>query len=412
MNKKLIALAIASAFAAPGVALAQGSSVTIYGTANVNFQGTERDDATSVGTTGLATLAATPNGVDVSSRTAMDTDSSNIGLRGTEDLGNGLKAIFQCETTAAIDGNTPASGLCSRNSNVGLTSPWGTLFYGNWDTPFKSSTYGTKAGDPFLSTTVAGFQGIMSSPGFNTRSSSFVSGTNTQSFDLRSQNSVAYWTPNFNGLYGKIQYSADEGESPTGTISPDLWSAAINYDNGPLSVTYAYERHDDVFGLTAIQAASTGTESKDTAHRIAAGYQFGNTTISAAYERLDYENEGTVAGVTDFDRDAWQVGLSHRMGAHEFRARYSQADEGDCDNVANTCTTNELGAKMYAVGYAYHFSKRTQVYAFYTEIDNDDAASYTFTIGGSANVATPGAVGGAGVGSDPEAFGLGIRHTF
>ena len=422
MNKKLVALAVAGVFAAP-VAVQAADNVTIYGTLNVNFQSTKAGGATNPAN-------------NVSSRTAVSTDSSNIGFRGVEDLGGGLKAVFQCETSANVDG-IGVSGICSRNSNVGLSGAWGTLFYGNWDTPFKAVTYGTKVGDPFLSTDVFAYQSIMGSPGFNYRSGGWVAGTPTNptrttvanvvtGFDIRASNSIAYWTPKWNGLSAKLQYSATEFESASGAISPELWSAAVNYDVGGLSLLAAYERHNDGYALGGINPAApfkfgataansiAGTTSKDTAWRVGAGYEFkwgaaGATTLSALYENLKLEQTGGAAGsVAEFKRDAWQVALTHRMGNHELRARYSDADQGDCALVGGAaCSTSGYGAKMYALGYAYHFSKRTQGYAFYTKIKNEQNAQYTFSIGGSPAVA-----GSTPAGADPQAIGVGIRHSF
>ncbi|MFZ5558251.1 MAG: porin [Pseudomonadota bacterium] len=412
MNKKLIALAVAGAFAAP-VAATAADNVNIYGTLNVNFQTTEAKGATNPA-------------LSVSSRTALSTDSSNIGFRGVEDMGGGLKAIFQCETSANVDG-IGVSGICNRNSNVGISGAWGTVFYGNWDTPFKAVTYGTKVSDPFLSTDVYAYQGIMSSPGFNYRSSAWKTATNTvvTGFDVRASNSVAYWTPNFGGLSGKVQYSATEFESANGAISPELWSVALNYDMGGLSVLAAYERHDDAFALAGANGAAgaafgstaannTTANSEDTAWRLGAGYQFnwggaGATTISVLYENLTLEQSGVAAGaVTEYERDAWQVALTHRIGNHEFRARYNDADQGDCTLAGGAaCSTSGYAAKMYALGYAYHFSKRTQGYISYAKIKNEASAQYTLSIGGSPNVA-----GATPAGADPEALGLGIRHSF
>ena len=102
----------------------------------------------------------------------MSSNSSNIGFRGSEDLGGGLKAIFQIESAINID--TGSGGLGSRNSNVGLSGGWGTVFYGNWDTPYKVITL--KA-DPFFATSAASFNSLYGSPGFNVLSTTFNAAT-------------------------------------------------------------------------------------------------------------------------------------------------------------------------------------------------------------------------------------------
>jgi predicted porin len=408
MNKKLLAAAVAGLFAAPFAAWAQtappSGSVQIYGTLNTNFQTADRKGATAAGTAGLASLAAAPTGLNAASRNAISVDSSNLGFRGTENLGNGWKANFQIETSANIDGDNQRP-LANRNSKVGLAGDFGEVFFGNWDTPFKAATYGNMAQDPFRMTDVFGYQSIMSSPGFNQRSGAYSSGTDNASFDNRAANTLNYWTRVYNGFSGRIAYSANEGR--TATRNPSLWSAVVNYNSGPLSLLYAYEQHRDAFGLTAMQATSTGTASDDKAHRVGAGYLFGGTTVSAVWERLDFKNSGTVAGVTNFKRDAWQLGLLHRAGNHEFKLRYNKAQDGACGRVAGNCSTSGLGAQQWTLGYGYYFSKRTEGFVFHTRLNNDRSASYTFTVGGA-----PGVSSSAGVGSDPSATGIGIRHTF
>ena len=118
MNKKLMALAVASALGTPAVALAQGAStVQIYGTAYLEYSAADQ------GGGGLAD-------VDI-----FQTPGSNIGFKGEEALGGGMSAWFQCESSASF--NTGGASWCSRNSAIGFKGGWGNLFFGQWDTPFK-----------------------------------------------------------------------------------------------------------------------------------------------------------------------------------------------------------------------------------------------------------------------------------
>lgn len=423
-------LAAAFALAAlPLLALAQAAAepakpeapkpplVSIYGTLNVNFQITAARGATTPAQT-------------VEARNALSPDSSNIGVRGGLNVNEYVGATYQCEISAALDGITPA-GICGRNSRIGVTGNWGTLWYGNWDTPYKAVAYGTKADDPFMNTDVYGFQSIMGSPGFNYRSSLWATASSTpiQGFDIRASNSVGYHSPKFYGLSVKLQYSANEFKNPTGTQSPALYGGAINFDYQGLSVLAAYERHDDGFGLVAINPAAgpnfgvttaantAGTataaiSSVDTAWRVGAGYLLdwsaGATTLSAMYEQLDLKQGGApVNAVKEYKRRAWQVALKHRYGAHELRARYSRAENGSVTLNGPAGSTNGYGANMLAVGYAYFFAPSFQAYLHYAQILNGYNAQYTFTIGGSPAVA-----GATPKGADPKALGLGLRYAF
>jgi predicted porin len=378
--------------------------VSVYGTLNVNLQYTEASDATA------------GSAADVSGRFAVSSDSTNIGFRGGMDVAHGLKVVYQCETAAVLDG--PAVALCGRNSRVGLSGDWGTLFYGNWDTPFKAGTYATKADDPFGNTDVFAYQGIMSSPGFSARSGAWT-GAATHTFDLRAGNSVAYWSPKISGVSAKLQWSTDETKTANGVVNPTLYSAAVNFDAGPLSLVAAGDYHEDGFGLRAITGANAGNfPAKDMAWRVAAGYELplgvGALRVMGMFEQLIYNQDDATgaADLEEYKRMAWLVGATFRTGDHELRARYSQALEPDCTLASGAdcpaALTNDLGAQQYALGYAYHLAKSTQVYAYYTQIMNDDDARYTFGVAGAAAVVGANTPAGA----DPIAVGLGIRHAF
>jgi predicted porin len=413
--------------------------VQVYGTFNVNLQYTEEAHATN------------PVG-NVKGRFAVSIDSTNVGVRGTADLIGGLKGVYQCETQASIDGEDLRS-LCNRNSRLGLQSDFGTLFYGNWDSPFKAMAYGTKADDPFLNTDVFGFNGIMGSPGYGARSSAWVSAAptftaaagatpasvtpvTTVSFDQRVANSVTYWTPKWNGLSAKFQWGVNEFQSAkfagapqfgSGLISPTLASGVINYDQGPLSVAVSGEYHEDVYGLRIINAANNSlNSSKDYAWRVAAGYDFslGESVlnVNAMADQLFYSqsNAGTgtatAAAFKDYNRVAYQVGAKWRTGNHELRARYNQAldpsitisSDARPGQALASNAKDELGAKSFAAGYAYYLAKSTQVYLFYTEIQNDARARYTFPVSGAAAVVAA----NTAAGSTLRAGGLGMRLAF
>ncbi len=403
-QKKLLVAALT--LSVPSAALAQ-TTITgrVFGTLNVNLQNTRQ------------------NGV--ANRFAVSTDSSNVGWLGDVELYPWLKAVARCETSANIDGIS-VSGICNRNSRVGLSTDWGTLFYGNWDTPFKAVTYGTKADDPFLSTDVFGYQGIMGSPGFNYRSGTFVTapGTTVGGFDVRAGNSVAYWSPNVMGLGLKAQWSVNEYKNASGSLSPMLFSVALNYDNGPISFLAVYERHDDSFALNAMNGTTrqfgataanpTTVSSADSAWRAGAGYELtspiGSTRLGVLVDQLTLGQDGAPTGaVKEYKRLAWQVALTQRIGSHEFRARYNMALSGDCQLVGvATCSTNGYGARDVALGYAYYFAKSTQVFLSYAKIFNEEKAQYTFSVGGD----TSAVAGQTFPGSDPSALGLGVRYAF
>jgi predicted porin len=457
--KKLIAVL---AISLPLAAMAQQAAAPaaekpplaqIYGTLNLNLQ--------NIGTVGSphgANLAET----NVQSRWAVSADSTNIGVKGTAAVSSGFSVVYQCESDAKLDG-TGTNVLCTRNSRVGLTHPtYGTLFYGNWDSPFKALYYGTKADDPFGSTDVFGANNIMGSPGFRTLSGG------TTGFDIRRTNSVAYWTPKIMGLSGRAQVGVNEGADARyygGTVgtgaaagetakqlNPWLLSAAANYDDGPLSVGIAYEQHRDFQAIQAIQftsnamfgaalvpalpATAANWSTRDEAWRISAGYEVplpvGPLTVAAVVENLKYTQRNTGFGqIKELSRPALGLSAKQRYGDHEFRGRFNWANKvrvklSDLANGTNPnadAFTTGTDAHEVTLGYAYYLAASTQVYLFYTKIVNGLHASYVPGAGGSLSGA-PAVVGGGTTapggtvpgtpiaGADPEAYGLGIRYAF
>ena len=98
MNRRSLALAVASVFAVPPAALAEGANVQIYSTINVDFEGVQTTGATAAGALPPGQLGATPTGANAPSRSRVTSNSSNIGFRGSNDIGAGLSAIYQIES--------------------------------------------------------------------------------------------------------------------------------------------------------------------------------------------------------------------------------------------------------------------------------------------------------------------------
>src|SRR5206468_6423455 len=140
MNKKLVALAVAGAFALPLAAQAQTANVTLYGRLNVDFEfvkGRTCPQATfPAGAPGtVAGCNPTPTTDNSSNPTVnrLSSNSSRLGVRGTESLGGGLNAIFQIETS--INGDTNGGNLGGRATFVGLQGSWGKATVGRFLMP-------------------------------------------------------------------------------------------------------------------------------------------------------------------------------------------------------------------------------------------------------------------------------------
>ncbi len=145
MNKKLMAVAVAGALGAPGLAVAQvGSSpgITLYGRLDSAIM-SNKFAATVTAPAGNATTTYVPS-TSISELKKGDVFSPGnaMGVRGREDLGGGTAAWFQLETGVWPDGRLDAAATTGnqfggRNSGLGISSSWGDIMYGIWDMPYK-----------------------------------------------------------------------------------------------------------------------------------------------------------------------------------------------------------------------------------------------------------------------------------
>lgn len=357
MQKKLIALALASAFAAP--AFAATSNVDIYGVLNVSV---DRVDSNQTGK---------------DKSTSVNSNASRIGFKGSEDLGGGLKAIWQVESGFNADDNSKGT-LGSRNTFVGLSGGFGTVLAGRHDTPMK-----------LLGRKVDNFGDGMADSR-NILGSTANDGKNA--FDGRQNNVIAYISPNFSGLTVVGAYVTDNGASTAGTAcvtgldcnTNDAYSLTADYANGPFMLGAGYEKHN-------VNAAGVTNSRK--LWRLVGGYTFGDAKLGALYE-----NGSADTALAPADRKAWGLFGNYAIGAITLKANYLKAD--DYKGVANS------SAKQYTLGADYALSKRSTAYVYYAKVKNDTNAAFGLGLGGGDSNTVNAA------GADPSVIGLGVKHTF
>ena len=400
-----------------------GATVTLYGTLNADAGTVERTGAT-VSATALNSLVGAPGPTpsNQQSRSILRSNSSNFGIRGSRPIAGGVSAVFQVETSVAADGGSGTVG--GRDSFLGLVGNFGSLLYGgNIDSPYKRAVQGK---DPFFATGIATQKGILGSPGFNVTSVNAVAGTTiggnaagaqqqNAGWDARLNNLVMYRSPVLAGFSGEFAYGMNEQKTTSG-INPTVISAVARYDRGPWFASYAYEEREDVFALNSLQTLVPGTgstgalfvppagaSSKDSANKIGVGYKlFSSTDMLLVWESLKYTT--SVGAVREYERDAWVASANHRMGRHNAIVSYSKADQGNCSLATGTaCSTKGLGAEQWALGYVFNLDASTWLYAFWTQIRNEEAAAYNFGVSGAP---------AAGVGADPKGLALGVRYRF
>jgi predicted porin len=403
MNKKLIAIAIAAAVSAP--AMAATSNVEVYGLMSVGVDSVSN----GAGNTGK-------NNTNTTNVGRVSDYASRIGFKGNEDLGNGLKAIWQIEQAVSVDGGnstTAASGGLSgattafggstlRNTFVGLSSKdMGTVMLGKIDTPYKTST----GRFDLFADTLGDYNGLVGAANYQGTGSLTEAGNY---FDVRPSNVAAYATPNFSGFSAVAAYVFGAEAATSGTSNKgNAYSLAAMYDAGPLYLTAAYEKHnigDPNTGSVAL------TKAERKAWKLGAAYSIMDFTLSALYEKTTDDlgaTQGFAAGSDLWGHSTWFLSGKYQMGAVALKAQYAKAGDMACSGC------NDTGAKQYTLGADYAFSKRTTVYALYTKISNDNNAEYNFALNPAANlggVANNTAWTNTGVGI--SGVSLGVKHSF
>ncbi|BAK77403.1 porin Gram-negative type [Pseudogulbenkiania sp. NH8B] len=376
-NKQImIAAVVAGAFAAPAMA-----DVTIYGFVSA----------------GVESVKATGNGdssKDYKSRTRVSDENSRIGFKGNEDLGNGLKAIWQVESSLKNfeQGGTNDKGetatFATRNSFVGLeNASFGKVLLGQNDTAYKALT---DIGINAMANTTADTQGA---------TAIFSRG------ETRLKNSVHYFSPKMAGFELGASYGVDETR-PIGTVdgtrqNNDRLSLAGKYTWDALTVAVGYDRQGNKLNSTG----TTEDLNKTQFYKLAASYMFPTgTMIGAGIEqgRFDY------VSANDTKQTDWTVALSQSFGAATVKLSYSEL--GALKNAAGN--EDDYKAKQWVLGATYDLSKRTQLLAYATKITNNSKAAVNLQNNPvySEGLGTSGAKLTAG--NDPQAFGIGMKHSF
>jgi predicted porin len=397
MKKKLVAVAVAGVLGAPLAAHAQTANVTLYGRLNVDFEVVNGQTCDNAGVPGSSATCAT--GTRNPTVTRLSSNSSRFGMRGTEALGGGLSAIFQIESS--INGDTTAGNLGGRDTFVGFQGSWGTFKMGHFLMP-------TDDMHPIFGNVPTYTSSILSTAAL------WAQGTfdkNSGGFDSRVGNSLRYDSPSFNGLTFSGQVGlrddsgsggADNGDHPQMLRHAYVLGGNVIYNNGPIQAGASFESNQKL----------RGPDVNDTEITVTGGYNFGIVRVAAVYEYLKYDVPGSLGG-GDVKRNFWGLSGTMPMGPGVWYAFYGKA----LDGTGSACNINDAGcnsrigglargdgtsSQQYEISYTYPFSKRTQVYAGYVKIQNENQALYTFNIN-----PYPIAPGGK-----PQGFVMGMIHLF
>lgn len=402
MQKNLIALAVAGLVSTGAFAQA---NVTVYGVADGSF------DVVRVSNT--AGNAAGDN--DLGNTTRVSTNSSLIGFKGAEALGNGLTAVFQYESSVGFD-NTGGIGA-TRDSFVGVAGGFGTVVLGNLTGPTRAlgAAVDVNAG----ATGIGANSALLGKLGNNLIGSTDANGnygggstcgrssTCTSIFDTRWKNAIAYVSPSFAGLSVTAAYVANENKAFQGASAANTtgYDVGLKYANGPAMAAVTYNAVS--LGNAASATSVANTDVSD--FRVGGTYDFGIASVRAIYDHARADHFAAVGTVT---QNVFGLGGTFNVtpaGKLLAQAYYAR------DVKFNGSSQSDTGAKLFEVGYEHSLSKRTMLKAVYAHLNNDNKASYDFGINAvginAAGMGAP-AAGLNTTGATIQGIQLGLRHSF
>jgi len=309
MNKRFLAIAIAAGLAVSSNVMAEGAE--IYGIAHASVNNVSADTGAVA-----PTQSDVPAGVDAWSLTS---NNSRVGIKGSEDLGGGMKAVYKMEFGVVI---AESGTLTGRNQYVGLSGGMGTVLLGRHDTPTKMvqgkfDVFNDTVAD-MVTVTGGGIDG-----------------------DVRADNVIAYLSPKMGGM--QLIAALIPGETAANDGISDGTSVSFTYEAGPLYVGVGVDSGDIV----------------DDQMRLAATYNMDALTVGFLY------NARSDTAATDLTNDEKGMGLSVKfaMGDNAVKAQFIQAS--DIAGVSGADAT------AMTVGYDMNLSARTTAYALYNMFSPD-----------------------------------------
>lgn len=330
MHKKIIALAIASALAAPAVAFAEA---TVYGQANLSVDIV--NDGNSPGST----------------NNQLTSGGSRLGFKGSEDLDGGMSVVWVLEGDVAVDtGATTAGQLFSRASNIGLKSDsMGTVALGLQDTPYKASTrnldlFGDSAADNRR------LMGI--------------------GHDVGVTNAISYSSPSMSGFSVVAATVFGAENAAAGDTKGSALGLAGMYAQGPIYATLAYD--SATFGspgsgiLGAV--APFAVDDKSKALKLGGSYAMDAFTVNAVIEKTTDSiavNGGDTTG-TNF----YIAGKFKFSSTDAVKLAYTKKGT---QTQAGTDLKNDV--TQVAIGYDHSLSKATSAGVLYTKVTDNSVGA-------------------------------------
>lgn len=332
MEKKLLSTAIAGALAA-SMSVAANADVTLFGHLDTSLDYT---DVSGVGD-------------DIN----MNCTTCSVGVKGSEDLGNGLQAIFKLDFQFDMTERNRASGgtpggsvnsITDRDQWVGLGGGFGKVRFGTISTGYKST--GAMI-DPLYRT-------ALQARGFGLQSGLHLgAGENGEG---RMTNHVRWDSPSMSGFQVIGDYSFDSNDATDGD---DAYALTGLYDNGP------------ILGYASYISSNNGGD--DSAWKIGGSYTMGSFKAFGQYEVDDGLISNTAVQNNNVDgADVWHLGGTFTMGNNMLYLAYGEAED-DSNNTGEQ--------DSWTLAATHSMSKRTMVYTGWNTTDMGGADSDQFSVG-------------------------------
>ena len=432
MKYKLMAVAVAGALAAPGLALAQAANVQIYGVIDMRW-----DSMKYTANTAATNAESTKNHVHGT--------ANRWGLRGRENLGGGMTAFFQVESGMTVDGRTTTgidtagvNLLGGRDAYLGLSSTaWGAVQAGGFSTPYNVTTQvwsviptfghggiimgnGNTTGSlpsPNCTGIVTPAGNLTAAAAAGTTCGTQVEG-NATSFNRRQSDQIQYTTPAFAGFVFRVSTAMPEYEvNSNAATSPGhkatIGSYSLTWSGGPFSAVGGFEQHK---GFRAVASTTLPQDAKDTGVTLGGRWNYGAGLLGAAIERLKYGNVAVAGAENNFTLNNWVINGTFNVGpSGTVSAGYSKTAGAKSCGAGLTAAANTCGdptkASNFSLAYDHRLSKRTAVYAVAGRINNGAGSAYYY-IAGPASNNNGGDTGGVAAGTDITTYAVGVKHTF
>ena len=381
MNRKLLPTMIGIILAG-GVAAAQ-ADVSLFGHIDTSVNATDQDGG--------------------SDDQNFECTTCSIGFKGSEDLGNGLKAIFSLDFQYDTMNRNPQTTRVTRVTQTGVT-PGGSPVYTT--TSVRATTNNAitdrdqwlglagNFGQVRVGTISTSYKshGAMLDPGYRTSAqmrdwgiqSNLHRGAGEEG-QGRATNTARYDSPSWNGLSVGAHYTldSDENDGYGGTENNNPYGAGASYTNGGLLVFADYMDNN---------GSKSDVGGDITVWKVGGKYGLGMFEFMGQYESAD-TNENSPAAVVDVDTTVWFVGASATLGNTMAYFAYGQ---GEFDFAGSSSEDYN----SWTLALMHHMSKQTLLYTGYNQVDCDHyvAGSVCDQVAGS--------------GGEDEKFSIGMQHKF